>query len=592
MCAGVSPKWWAVALFACAVWVGCGDDGVNGSTDAVNAEDAFSDNSTEDSGADAEASEPGPTDADTRDGAIEDAAEDVAEDVAEDDADASDPDGEESEAGEDIPADDGGDPADVNADPGDRDGDGEADDVAVDDIDARDAAVDLPPVHVPNHCGDDAILGDGEIDSVLVAANPANVLSYFVQWETTALVPTELHLDCGADYQPTFLSEGAFTQHEVFVMGLWEGAGCEVSLCSRSGGDPPVQVTRSLAVGEIPDNMPDLTPATRRPGEMEAGWTVLNLSNQSQRVVPRIVLIDNQGRYRWYHVRDTRRAATAIESEVISDGILMSGSVNTPRPQIVNWRGQVVWTGYFPMHHEIRTQEGSEQRLMYVGTAPTTSCDQGVSGDTIVLRERGADVLWDWSFCEHYEPDPVFDDWGHINATVMMDETHILFSSRNQNALFRVAMASGEIDWMLGYGGPTSEGFHSDFAMAEDDRFEHQHAPEMQDDGNILLFDNGGSDRPWSRALEIAYDEDAMTAHAVWSFRPSPDIYAPTWGDADRLANGNTLVSFGVRDPAEASHLIEVTGDHEVVWDLVFEIPWSLYRADRVPVVSGQILSE
>ena len=127
-----------------------------------------------------------------------------------------------------------------------------------------------------------------------------------------------------------------------------------------------------------------------------------------------------------------------------------------------------------------------------------------------------------------------------------------------------------------------------DFEMPPEARFYHQHSPELQPNGHLLLFDNG-TGRPeaeggqFSRALELELDEQAMTARAVWSYRHEPDLYCPIWGDADRLPNGNTLVVFGTRTEGEATRWVEVTPEGEVVWEVeLLPSGWGTYRAERL----------
>ena len=86
---------------------------------------------------------------------------------------------------------------------------------------------------------------------------------------------------------------------------------------------------------------------------------------------------------------------------------------------------------------------------------------------------------------------------------------------------------------------------------------------------------------------------DTMTAEIVWRFEPDPVIFSQIWGDADRLANGNTLVTFGLRvtDEDRESHIIEVDADAAVLWDLVFPPRWGVYRAERFPALTSQVRS-
>ena len=100
--------------------------------------------------------------------------------------------------------------------------------------------------------------------------------------------------------------------------------------------------------------------------------------------------------------------------------------------------------------------------------------------------------------------------------------------------------------------------------------YRQQHDPKILPNGNLLLFDNG-TGRPqedggeYSRAIELALDEENMTAEAVWTYRHDPDLFCPIWSDADRLPNGNTLVVFGTRSPMGPFADSPETGDDLIV---------------------------
>lgn len=117
--------------------------------------------------------------------------------------------------------------------------------------------------------------------------------------------------------------------------------------------------------------------------------------------------------------------------------------------------------------------------------------------------------------------------------------------------------------------------------------------------GNVLIFNNGnehpGSVRGYSSVDEIAlpsdgynYRLDAGAAHGfdeiVWIYAAAPSArswYAPITSNAQRLPNGNTMITDG-----EAGRIFEVTREGKTVWD--FRIPLQnepdpLYRAYRYP---------
>jgi hypothetical protein len=101
------------------------------------------------------------------------------------------------------------------------------------------------------------------------------------------------------------------------------------------------------------------------------------------------------------------------------------------------------------------------------------------------------------------------------------------------------------LEWRLG--GPGS-----DFSFPDPgDQFYHQHTAQRLPNGNILLFDNGNARPPseggqFSRALELELDFDSMEATKVWEYRFSPDLYAECCSSVERLANGNTVLVFGI----------------------------------------------
>jgi hypothetical protein len=115
--------------------------------------------------------------------------------------------------------------------------------------------------------------------------------------------------------------------------------------------------------------------------------------------------------------------------------------------------------------------------------------------------------------------------------------------------------------WQLGPG--------LDFRLTAGEWFYQQHAPEVQADGTILLYDNGterpgtvpagGTELPYSRAVVYRLDRSGppgtWTAHQVWEHRATEPGGEPTYadflGDADHIGGGHILICHGaVPDPA------------------------------------------
>jgi hypothetical protein len=126
-------------------------------------------------------------------------------------------------------------------------------------------------------------------------------------------------------------------------------------------------------------------------------------------------------------------------------------------------------------------------------------------------------------------------------------------------------------------------------------------------EGNILVFDNGGwagygapnpgaptgnknALRDYSRVVEF----DPISLEIVWQYTPkeaglvhpmdSNRFYSPFISSAQRLPNGNTLITEG-----SGGRIVEVTKAHEIIWEYISPY-WGklmrmnmVYRAYRVP---------
>ena len=118
----------------------------------------------------------------------------------------------------------------------------------------------------------------------------------------------------------------------------------------------------------------------------------------------------------------------------------------------------------------------------------------------------------------------------------------LLVTLRHQDRIAVVGLESPELRWSWG-----------------DGELEGPHDATWLDDGNVLVFDNGLA-RGWSRVIEI----DPTTDSVVWEYRAPvrERFHSATRGSAQRLANGNTLVT-----NSEAGQAFEVSSAGVVVWE-------------------------
>jgi arylsulfatase A-like enzyme len=108
------------------------------------------------------------------------------------------------------------------------------------------------------------------------------------------------------------------------------------------------------------------------------------------------------------------------------------------------------------------------------------------------------------------------------------------------------------------------------------------HDATLLENGNVLLFDNRLGER-WSRVIEV----DPRSNRIVWDYRdPVPEnFYSATRGAAQRLENGNTLIT----DSAHA-RIFEVTREGEIVWE--FRNPNRSAEGERIAIVRARRVGE
>jgi hypothetical protein len=89
--------------------------------------------------------------------------------------------------------------------------------------------------------------------------------------------------------------------------------------------------------------------------------------------------------------------------------------------------------------------------------------------------------------------------------------------------------------------------------------FRRQHDPKILANGHLLLFDNRGTPGQ-SAVLEL----DPISGRRIWEYRGTAEspFFSKTCGAAERLPNGNTLIS-----ESDQGRAFEVTPDKQIVWE-------------------------
>jgi arylsulfate sulfotransferase len=265
------------------------------------------------------------------------------------------------------------------------------------------------------------------------------------------------------------------------------------------------------------------------------------------------------------------------------------------------------------LHHEARRLP--DGRIMLLADAEQVVYEmQGpgavdVLGDVIIVLDRNLQVVWTWDSFQHLDirrqailgetctPTgggcpafylmPQANDWLHGNSLQLTGDGSILYSSRHQDWLIKIAYGngtgSGNIMWRLGQGG--------DFSMNSTDPnpwFSHQHDPSASGplDDTILVFDDGNDRQAvdpsaHSRGQVLHLDQQNRVASLV--LNADLGAYSYALGSAQRLTNGDYHFDVGWINSdnlGDRSQSVEVDPTGNVIYQV--QIAGPAYRTFRM----------
>jgi hypothetical protein len=279
--------------------------------------------------------------------------------------------------------------------------------------------------------------------------------------------------------------------------------------------------------------------------------------------------IDPTGRTRWYwgHQAEMGTGNSVVGAlKSLDDGsfLYILGSTIQQRDELGTLLREVDPADYgvAPFHHEVMQLPNGNLLTMsfeFMVENYGAEGDYLIAGDYLMEIDPDGELVWTWSSFEHLDTQrvkpgfhdlfpPIIDpvsgeqakDWSHANGFIYNEAGDtILLSLRHQDWLVAIDHASGDVLYKLGPEG--------DFDLLEGTWFYHQHSPQWQPDGSLVMYDNGLTnpdvgDEWVSRAVRYDLDYDAMTATQTWGDETDP-IQSPAMGDVDLMPGGQFLVT-------------------------------------------------
>jgi hypothetical protein len=240
------------------------------------------------------------------------------------------------------------------------------------------------------------------------------------------------------------------------------------------------------------------------------------------------------------------------------------------------------------IHEFLLTPQGTALMIVYEKARRDLRRVGGARRDRIVegiVREVDVEtgkVLFEWRGLDHLDITESYEsirkrygvswDYLHLNSVDVDTDGHLLLSARHTWAAYKIHRRTGRVIWRLG-------GKRSSFRMDRDLRFSWQHDARAQGRDRVRIFDNAAASkpvRPESRVITLDLDRERRRATLVQEIEHPRRLSAGTQANAQRLANGHTVVGWGSR-----GHFSEFDRRGRMLFDARVQKGFDTYRAYR-----------
>ncbi|WP_255151170.1 aryl-sulfate sulfotransferase [Halorarius halobius] len=287
----------------------------------------------------------------------------------------------------------------------------------------------------------------------------------------------------------------------------------------------------------------------------------------------RLASIGPNGSLNWQFDGSAVGARWFYDVDPLENGNLLVVSTNQDGTIVYEFdpeRKEAVWTERFDIHdtHDVDKLPNGD---LVVANMRQYNETTGVSNDRVFVYNRSTDeITWEWLFRNHYpnSTDGGFNsDWSHVNDVDRVGDDHFLVSPRNFDQVILINRTTKEIDMRLGS--------DDDYSVLHE-----QHNPDwlVSAEGNpTIVVADSENDRVVEYERRCTGDPmDAPPEDCSWNRTWSVGSDQFNWPrDADRLPNGNTLVTDSLNH-----RVVEITPDGEIVWE--YYATWGPYDAERV----------
>jgi hypothetical protein len=299
---------------------------------------------------------------------------------------------------------------------------------------------------------------------------------------------------------------------------------------------------------------PNLSVDVYQPDKVSPGTTFLTLNYDLQ--TRKIVEINMLGEVVWEYDLTGVPATSFVEAELLPNSNILY-TIGEKGVYEIDRSGKLIWSYLTNKidHDADRLPNGDTIFVFGMG-------DQKSDAQVTEVNQKG-EVVWQWFARDSLDKSPyasIFaEGWTHANAVTRLSTGNTFISLRNFNMVVEVD-PKGKVLRNIGEG--ILKGIHD---------------PDILPNGNILgalpLVMNP------VQAVEVDSDSGAI----VWQFSWPRELLPQGTRDANRLPNGNTLITGSMA-------IVEVTSIGEIVWQISLKASVSqadvksrgFYKSDRI----------
>lgn len=435
--------------------------------------------------------------------------------------------------------------------------------------------------------------GTGLLQSAGLRESSHNPLAVLVDVTVQGTATVNVRWDCdgrGSSQSAEVVGSGTLS-----VFGVRANTACVIQVEADDGTGLVSADPLGWTSGSIPSDVPSMDLTVNTEGAVQSGTTLIGLTGDNRESSTLYsVGVDTEGEVVWLYVLESIGVAGQDHYvRVLGDGNLML--MLNEKVRMVTPAGETLYeigsSELGEISHDALPLPNGDMLFITDEIRTLDLAAFGgsteVQGDKLIRMTPDNEIVWTWSTFDHLDTERYPGqlstgsaigssalDWTHGNAITLADSgSSVLFSSRSQSWIMKISLDTGDIGWIFGKDGH--------FNLTSGSWMYNQHAPELEDDGTLLVYDNG-NERPEgasTRVVRYAMDEITLEASEQWSWEAP--VYTDRVGDANLLENGDVLVNLGAPVNGDPT-LVEVNSAGEVVWQLELGGGQS-YRAERAP---------